>query len=264
MVNIGFASAYHAALNDVYNYYQYESSPRGQKIREIINYSLNLTDVRYNAFYNSEKDSLTYLKKELALYFNGSRSVDDFAEASTFWKKLSTDRETINSAYGYLLFVKKNTCDNNCTQWEWCVNTLAKDPDSRQAIMYLGGSDFQTIGVKDFVCTSTYHFFIRKNQIHLIVNRRSQDIIFGMTYDVPWELLLMQCMKEELNNRFNENFTLGDYHLHCGSLHIYERHFPLAEKMLKAGFINCILPKIEWPTPILNTPAYNKWLKGME
>ena len=249
-----FAAAYKGCATTLLDFPEYVTTPRGQKINEIIDASIVICDPTMNLFVNDVRSvPLKYLKDELKLYFSGTNSVEEFGNASKFWRQLSTDNKTVNSAYGYLLFKKLNA--HGKTQWQWMIDSLKADSDSRQALMYLGGTDYQYDGVKDFVCTTSYHMFIRDNMLYMIVNRRSQDIFFGMTFDVPWELILMQCAVNELK-KYYPNLGLGRYHLHCGSLHLYERNIESISKMLTGKILSASTPAIE-ESPILNTKLTN-------
>ena len=60
---------------------------------------------------------------------------------------------------------------------------------------------------------------------------RSNDIIFGLCNDVFTFSLFQQLMLNELNYR-GAKVGLGTYNHHAGSLHLYERHYKMADKIL--------------------------------
>ena len=60
---------------------------------------------------------------------------------------------------------------------------------------------------------------------------RSNDIIFGLCNDVFTFSMFQQLMLNELNSR-GANVSLGSYNHHAGSLHLYERHYKMASKIL--------------------------------
>lgn len=232
---------------------EYETSPRGQKIKEIIGVQAILTNPYSNSFKNKIRDlPRQYLAKELSLYFAGRNDVKGFIDASSFWDKLKTKWNTIHSAYGYLIFTNFGCLfnDESVSQWEWAKRSLINDKDSRQALMFVSSPEVQYEGCKDFICTLNYAFLIRDNKLHMIVNRRSQDIHFGFTYDAVWESLLMQCMKLELASVYPE-IELGNLIFNINSLHVYERNFEILENMLNYGFELDELPRIK-KNPILN------------
>lgn len=102
-----YAELYKKALVEVYEHPEYECSPRGQKIKECLDVVLELSDITSNLF-KSEDKSITmptgYTKKEIALYLSGTRSAELFAKASPFWGTIKNADDTINSAYGNLIF----------------------------------------------------------------------------------------------------------------------------------------------------------------
>lgn len=248
---LDMADATEQILNALVNDYQYVTSPRGQKIKEIIGMQIEINDPYSNIFKNKERDlPLQYLADELYLYFSGSNSAEEFGKASKFWNKIANEDGTVNSAYGHLIF--KNPTKHGMTQWEWAKQSLINDKDSRQAIMHYNTPDHQYNGVKDFVCTMSNQFFIRDNKLDMITYIRSNDATRGWTFDASWFMLLMQCMKEELKNIYPE-LELGKYIHFAGSMHLYEEHFQLAENMLKHDFVCDSLPKIK------DLPYINGW-----
>ena len=237
---------YKQMLSDVINDGEY-SSPRGKGIKEILNAQYLFKDPTNIIFKNKVRQTpMNYLIGELKWYFTGSNKLSDIIEYSSFWKHIANKDGTCNSAYGYRLF--KDLNEHNISQWEWAYNSLIKDKDTRQAIMYIGSPKFQYESNKDLPCTSFLQFFIRKNKLHLIVNMRSNDLIKGTTFDIPFFMLLLQNMFLLLKEVYPE-LELGYYYHNAMSLHIYEPDFDLVEDMLKHDFD---FNKIELKKPIIN------------
>ena len=81
------------------------NAPAVGNTRELNNVKVEISDIRNNIV--SIRDiSISYLFGELLWYFNGCRSVEYISKFSSFWKKLSDDGITSNSAYGYILKYK--------------------------------------------------------------------------------------------------------------------------------------------------------------
>ena len=59
---------------------------------------------------------------------------------------------------------------------------------------------------------------------------RSSDLIFGIAYDIPAFTMFQELIANELN------VGLGTYTHTSNSLHIYERHFDMAEKIIRGGY----------------------------
>jgi thymidylate synthase len=199
------------------------------------------------------KTIVDYTRKEVELYDSCSNRVEDFVKASKFWGKLANPDGTVNSAYGYLIWNNKshgndkyefktmhvgnfnNTgpkdvpIGNMRTPWEWAKESLLNDKDTRQAILRFSLPEHAWMGVKDFTCTMHGIFFIRDDKLHFSVNMRSNDLMLGLVYDMPWFISLMDKMIVELKDKY-PNLTKGHYTHTVHSMHIYARD---KEKILK-------------------------------
>lgn len=239
-----FAEAYKNLLNEVYNKFEYETAPRGMNIREIMNCSVTIENPYSNLFKNEVRDlPLKYLKKELALYLSGRNDVEGFAEASKFWKKIANDDGTINSAYGNLIFKMDDTPNKEFSQFAWALYSLGTDKDTRQAIMHFNRPMHQYKGVKDFPCTLEMTFHIRDNKLNATTVMRSNDVIKGTTFDIPFFMLLQQIMYNCLLKVYPD-LEMGTYTHIAHSMHLYESDFELVGKMLEKEFVSDEMPKI--------------------
>ena len=239
-----FAEAYKNLLNEVYNKFEYETAPRGMNIREIMNCSVTIENPYSNLFKNEVRDlPLKYLKKELALYLSGRNDVDGFGEASKFWKKIANDDGTINSAYGNLIFKMKDTPNSEFSQFGWALYSLEIDKDTRQAIMHFNRPMHQYKGVKDFPCTLEMVFHIRNNKLNATTVMRSNDVIKGTTFDIPFFMLLQQIMHNCLLKVYPD-LEMGTYTHIAHSMHLYESDFDLVKKMLEKEFVADEMPRI--------------------
>ena len=182
----------------------------------------------------SREYPVSYLNKELELYFSGELSAEKFGEASKFWLKLANPDGSINSNYGYLVFHKpiETKFGKIKNQWAYAKEQLLNDKDTRQALMFISSPHVQFEGNKDFICTLNYCFNIENDVLSLTVNRRSQDVILGIVYDYAWEYLLLLKMHNELLEKY-PNLKIGSYTMFVNNIHVYERNFKLVEDMLE-------------------------------
>lgn len=252
-----FCEAYKEALRTLIYEPEFESSPRGFQINECLNASIIINNPLSNLFKNSYRSiPMKYLKKEIALYLSGRRDAEGFEDASKFWANIKTNKNTINSAYGYLIFHGTRTVDGK-TQFEWVVDSLVSDKDSRQAIMFFNNPSFQYAGNKDFVCTLNMLFHIRNNKLYATTNMRSQDIRRGMQFDIPFFTLVQYLVYLELKKTYS-NLELGEYRHNCASLHIYDNLIPgesdieLGKNMLEAEWQEDFMPMPGTSSVILN------------
>ena len=257
-----FAEAYKNLLIEVYNHYDYETAPRGMNIREILNCAVTIENPYSNLFKNEVRDlPMKYLKKELALYLSGRNDVEGFGEASKFWKKIANEDGTINSAYGNLIF-KMDDTPNKFTQWRWALYSLIQDKDTRQAVMHFNRPCHQYLGVKDFPCTLEMIFHIRDNKLNATTVMRSNDVIKGTTFDIPFFMLVQQMMLNALKKVYPE-LEMGTYTHLAHSMHLYESDFELVGKMLEKEFVECEAPRITHAAELLdNTDIVEGITKG--
>ena len=137
------------------------------------------------------------------------------------WERIADDDGFINSNYGAIMFFEMN---NGWTQWEWCKHKLEEDINTRQAVINFNQPKHKYDYNKDFVCTLNMQFLYRNDQLDCIVTMRSNDMIYGLAYDLPWFAYNQVKMAKELGVK------VGNYYHYAASMHVYERHYD----MLKA------------------------------
>jgi thymidylate synthase len=198
------------------------------------------------ADFEARKFNFKYLAGETYWYLLRNNSTEVIDMFSSFWKNIKNPDGTVNSNYGKILLGK---------QMNWVINSLKKDRDTRQAIAYVGGSDFQFEGNKDFVCTQYLLFFIRNNELHMKVQMRSNDMAYGTTYDLPWFSTIHQTVYLNLLETYPE-LQLGGYFHFSDNTHYYERHFDTMLKIIEE-------PAISRPISLtLKEPLF--WAQGLE
>lgn len=206
------------------------SSPRGMNVYEVSPAILILKNPRNRLLsFNKMRNIKRYCYGEALWYLSGSNRLDFIEQYSKFWKQISDDGITCNSAYGKYIFRDTYvTSDYDITnQWDFVKNTLREDTYSRQAIVHI--KPIQTLKTKDVVCTLTLQFMIRNDKLDLIVEMRSNDFVKGLTYDVFQFTLLQELMAAELG------ISLGRYIHIANNLHIYEKDMQMLEEMIVSG-----------------------------
>ena len=200
------------------------SSPRGMETLELMNVWCELSDITKNVCtLPARKLSRKYLNAELDWYRSGELSIDKINDHSSMWEKICDEFGYVNSNYGY--WAKHHKCNNEITQFAWCAEQLFKDPNSRRAIINYNNPEHKYSGVKDFPCTISQQFYIRNGYLDSVVMMRSNDLIYGFCYDVPWFTLLQREMAQLLN------IKKGNYYHYAMSMHVYERHFKMISKI---------------------------------
>lgn len=179
--------------------------------------------------------SETYLQREIAWYLSESLSVADLEETPQIWKTIASSSGKINSNYGYLLW-----SDGNYNQYNNVLETLKDNVNSRQAVaIYTRPTmheDAFVDGMKDFVCTNAVHYEIRENKLHVVVQMRSNDAVFGYKNDYSWQKYVQSLLISDLIPQYPQ-LEAGDIIWQVASLHVYERHFYLVDHYAKTGQI---------------------------
>lgn len=202
------------------------SFPRGLEIKEVLAYSACLENPRQRYIFNPErKMSIFYAIGEEMWYLSGDNSVDFISYYSKVWRNMSDDGKTLNSAYGHRIFSGEHPLIP-FNQFFEVKNKLRKDPDSRQAIINLHTPTNKL--TKDSVCTLTLQFLIRNNKLNMIANMRSNDGVFGTTFDIYAFTIFQEMLALELG------VELGKYYHSAGSFHIYKKHYQKIEQSIRA------------------------------
>lgn len=165
--------------------------------------------------------SMDYLRGELKWYLSGSLEVEGIAKHSKFWRALANPDGTVNSNYGYYVWGPRGFPKlPEQHQFDWCYQRLKEDPSTRKAIINFNQPCHKYEGNKDFVCTVSQIFRIDDaGRLVSKVYMRSNDLIYGFCYDVPFFTLVQRMMAYKLG------IPLGRYQHHAESLHVYEKHF---------------------------------------
>jgi len=201
----------------------HRNSPRGLETIELSDLWLKLNDPAQAIVTLPERNiNMDYLKGELKWYESGSLYVKDIEKHSSFWKKIANNDGTINSNYGYLA---KKEQFNDKSQLEWCIDKLLEDSNTRQAVINYNQPRHKYNDNRDFVCTISQQFIKRDNKLDSITLMRSNDLIYGLTYDLPW----FTRLQEEVSNK--TKIPLGYYNHYTASMHVYKKHFKMLEQI---------------------------------
>lgn len=176
------------------------------------------------------RTNLEYTRKEIGWYESQSRSIKGYVDDVAIWKQVADKDDIVNSNYGWCIFSKENG-----SQFVNVVHELVDHPASRRASMiYTRPSmwtDATENGRNDFMCTWGVQVFIRNGCLEYQVMQRSCDMIFGFFNDFYWHCYVYNLLLETLRGRgMTINPITMDYFIN--SLHVYERHFPMLEKLL--------------------------------
>ena len=204
-------------------------SPRDQKTLELTNLQVCLTNPKHSiCTLKSRRLSRVYLNAELSWYRSGDMNIAGIKDYSSMWEKLADNQGYVNSNYGY--WAKHHIVEHTHTQFEWCLKSLVKDINTRRAVINYNQTDHKVDDVKDFPCTMYQQFYVRDNKLDSSVCMRSNDLIYGFCYDVPYFTLLQKELAQKLD------MSVGKYYHYTTSMHVYERHFSMLEQIIKEEY----------------------------
>ena len=172
-----------------------------------------------------------YIEAELEWYDSKSTNIYDIYGEDRCppqaWLYSANDHGEINSNYGHLIWSKKYF-----KQYDKVLNELMKNPDSRRACMVYNRPsiwhEYKENGKNDFICTNAVTYYIRDNELHAVVQMRSNDVIFGYRNDHAWQKHVFDLLRDDLY--FNGiHLEEGNIHWQVQNLHVYERHFDLVK-----------------------------------
>jgi thymidylate synthase len=207
----------------------FELDKNGTKIIEIINASFIADE---NSIFG--KPNKNYINREIKWYESESLNINDIEEPiPAIWKQVANDEGSINSNYGWCIYSWRNF-----EQYKNVFTELKHRPNSRRAVMiYTRPSmweDYNKHGINDFICTNAVQYLIRDNAVHVVVQMRSNDAVFGYKNDIAWQKHVQLNLIKELN-LCGTNYSIGTIYWNAGSLHVYESHFHLIEEYINAN-----------------------------
>jgi len=221
-----------------------EASPRGMLTKEL-DHCVFKIDPRKSLFVSPKRNlNFWFLLAENLWYWSGRNAT---GIPSTYVKnyKQFSDENLHQGAYSPQIL----------EQIRFVINTLKEDKDTRQAVMSLWRPNPNKS--KDTPCTLTFDFKIRDGKLNLHATMRSNDIIFGNNYDIPSFSLLQIAVAGILG------IETGNLFLTAHSLHIYERHFKLAEELLEESYHYLKYPE-ELIIPQCNVGSLSKHIENIE
>lgn len=214
-------------------------NPRGEECKELMGLDMEIDGTHIYSWpgIRDIKHIEEYMFKEWIWYFSGDRDHARIAESAKLWGDIKNPDGTVNSNYGYLVFYSKvphpSLGEVTLTPFEWALQALLKDKNTRQAVVTYNTSGYNFEGNRDYICSQHQAFYIRGDRLDCYVALRSSDLIFGMTYNMPWWSIVHQQLYGYLHSMYPD-LRLGTIHVKIYSAHIYKRHYELVEKMVKA------------------------------
>lgn len=221
-----FHDAYLYTLAEVYHKPQFYNQPRGNRSREILNYTYGIeSPIERICYVPERKTNIIFNFAEALWYLSGSNDLDFIRYYASNMAKYSADGRTLTgTAYGPKLFTYG---EQRLNQWERIKEVLREDPDSKRAFLAIfDPNEVLQLENIDVSCTLGLQFFIRDNQLHMSSYMRANDAYRGMLSDVFSFTFLQELMATELG------LEVGKYYHNVASVHIYETDYAQTKTVL--------------------------------
>lgn len=191
--------------------------PRGQETKELVGVSFCITDpTQRSAYFPSRNFNTAFAVVESLMLLLPYNKVEYFSHFNKNVAQFSDDGKSFYGSYGNRI----------AYHIPHLIQKLSDTPDTRQAILTIHKVGDSFADTKDVPCTISLHFMIREGKLNLHVTMRSNDIIWGLPYDVFNFTMLQEAIAKELQ------IEVGKYYHTTSSLHVYSRHYELLGQML--------------------------------
>ncbi|MBR5475126.1 MAG: thymidylate synthase [Lachnospiraceae bacterium] len=145
---------------------------------------------------------------------------------SHIWDSWTDENGTIGKAYGYQLGVKHKYREGEFDQVDRILYDLKHNPTSRRIMSNIyNHHDLHEMGL--YPCAYSMTFNVTGNKLNGILNQRSQDMLTANNWNVCQYAVLL-CMFAQVSG-----FEPGELVHVIADAHIYDRHVPMVEELLK-------------------------------
>ena len=171
------------------------------------------------------KTNLTAAVDELLwIWQKKSNNVKDLS--SHIWDAWADETGSIGKAYGYQLGVKHIYKEGEFDQVDRVLYDLKHNPQSRRIMTNIyNHHDLSEMSL--YPCAYSMTFNVTGDRLNAILNQRSQDMLTANNWNVCQYAVLIHMLAQV------NNLKVGELVHIIADAHIYDRHIPLVEEILK-------------------------------
>lgn len=145
---------------------------------------------------------------------------------SHIWDAWADEKGTIGKAYGYQLGVKHQYKEGWFDQVDRVLFDLKHQPHSRRIMTNIyNHADLKDMNL--YPCAYSMTFNVTNNKLNAILNQRSQDMLTANNWNVVQYAVLTHMFAQV------SGLEVGELVHVIADAHIYDRHIPMVEEMLK-------------------------------
>jgi thymidylate synthase len=162
---------------------------------------------------------------------------------SHIWDSWADETGSIGKAYGYQLGVKHKYKEGMFDQVDRVLYDLKHNPNSRRIMTNIYNfADLNEMHL--YPCAYSMTFNVSGKTLNGILNQRSNDVAVANNWNVVQYAVLLHMLAQV------SDLEVGELVHVISDAHIYERHVPVVEKMLKN-------PQFKAPKLIINPEVKN-------
>lgn len=146
--------------------------------------------------------------------------------SSHIWDSWADDNGTIGKAYGYQLGKKHKYREGMFDQVDRVIYDLKNNPTSRRIMTNIYNHD-ELSEMMLYPCAYSMTFNVSGKKLNAILNQRSQDMLTANGWNTCQYAVLVHMMAQVAGLEAGELVHV------IADAHIYDRHIPLVEELLK-------------------------------
>lgn len=146
---------------------------------------------------------------------------------SHVWDSWADENGSIGKAYGYQLGVRHHYKEGDFDQVDRVLYDLKHNPQSRR-IMTNIYNHHDLSEMRLYPCAYSMTFNVSGNVLNGILNQRSQDMVTANNWNVVQYAVLLHMFAQVSGLKAGELVHV------IADAHIYDRHIPIAEALIKA------------------------------
>ena len=146
--------------------------------------------------------------------------------SSHIWDSWADDNGTIGKAYGYQLGKKHKYREGMFDQVDRVIYDLKNNPTSRRIMTNIYNHD-ELSEMMLYPCAYSMTFNVSGRKLNAILNQRSQDMLTANGWNTCQYAVLVHMMAQVAG------LEVGELVHVIADAHIYDRHIPLVEELLK-------------------------------
>ncbi len=166
----------------------------------------------------------TAVDEMLWIWQKKSNNINDLR--GNIWDSWADETGSIGKAYGYQLGVKHKYAEGEFDQVDRVIYDLKNNPSSRRIMTNIYTfADLHEMHL--YPCAYSMTFNVSGNVLNAILNQRSQDMLAANQFNVCQYAVLVHMMAQI------SGLQAGELVHVIADAHIYDRHIPLIEEIIK-------------------------------